>query len=516
MKEQIQIVTDLIQSIWLQRRWMAISLLIICPLGWGVVTMLPNQYTSEARVYADTRSILQPLLKGLAINTDPSRELSLIVKTLLSRSNLETIVRYADADIQVTNSEEYEELLKNLRDNIKIKSAGRENLFTISYIGNEPQYVKNIVQSALDVFVDSAVGRKRQDTSKAGKFIDQQIVQYEARLKQSEAALAEFKKRYQGYEPGDEGVYFKRIEQRQSEYEATQLSILEKKTQLNSAKNKLAEEKQRVSQNQFGMETEYDARLALLEARLDELLYRYTQKHPNVKETQRQIKELKEQKRVAISSAARRGELLSSEQANYLTVLIQQLNTELASLGIRAQAQLKKLEDLKQRIQDFPDIEAELTGLMRNYNITKSKYEELLSRRESAMLSQEVGVASDEITFKVVDPPQLPLKPSGPIRPLYVSVVLLLGIAGGLGCSFLVSQVSPVVTSSEQLYRDTHIPVFGAVSMLDNSKHKRSIIRKNTIFYLICLSVLTLFVGVMLINIIPQWHAQFIKDVITL
>ncbi len=93
MKEQFDLLIQYLQAIWLQRRWIVISLWVICPLGWITVTLMPNQYSAEARVYADTQSILQPLLRGIAIDTDPSQELALMIKTLLSRPNLEKKLR---------------------------------------------------------------------------------------------------------------------------------------------------------------------------------------------------------------------------------------------------------------------------------------------------------------------------------------------------------------------------------------------------------------------------------------
>ncbi len=513
MKEQIKALFDLLQGVWLKRRWIVISMLLICPIGWGMVTVMPNKYTSEARVYADTRSILQPLLKGLAMTTDPSQELSLIVKTLLSRSNLETIIRYSDAGVNVTTSQEYEALVNDLKNNIKIKSTGRENLFTISYVGNEPRYVKKIVQSALDVFVDSAVGQKRQDTSKAGQFIDEQIREYELRLEESEANLAAFKQRYEGYTPGDEAAYFAKIEQREGILEATELEIREKLTQLETAKDRLEDEKSKIAQNQFGVQTEFDSRLDSLETRLDDLLFRYTEKHPSVKETRRQIDDLRAQKQDAIANAADRGDLLNNEEAQYLSVLMQQLRTEIASLEVRADSQRSKILELQEKVNNFPDVEAELTSLTRNYSITKSKYEELLSRREAALISQRVGAASDEITFRVVDPPQLPLRPSGPMRPLFLSAVLVIGLGAGLGASLLFSQVSPVVTSAEQLYRETNVPVFGAVSITQNSGLKKKLQRKTLWFVLICTAIFGVFVAFMLLNSVPELHAKVLEGI---
>ncbi|QUJ69303.1 hypothetical protein KDD30_21265 (plasmid) [Photobacterium sp. GJ3] len=250
MQEQFQNLIEYLQGVWVRRRWIIVASWIVCPLGWAIVTLWPNQYTVEARVYADTRSILQPLLKGLAIPNDSNQELSLMVKTLLSRQNLETIARYTDADLKATTNEEYEEILAELKDNIEIASAGRENLFTISYSGSDPIFVKNVVQSALDVFVENTLGKNKQDTDKANEFIARQLSDYEKRLADAETGLAEFKREHAGYLPSAEQGFRRQLDLLTTEIEDTQLQLQERRTQLETAKRKLNEETAIAARNQ--------------------------------------------------------------------------------------------------------------------------------------------------------------------------------------------------------------------------------------------------------------------------
>ncbi len=293
MKEQFDLLIQYLQAIWLQRRWIVISLWVICPLGWITVTLMPNQYSAEARVYADTQSILQPLLRGIAIDTDPSQELALMIKTLLSRPNLEKIARYTDADIRASTNQEFGKIVSDLKKNISIKSAGEENLFTINYSGSDPQYTKEVVQAAIDVFIENTIGQKRQDTDKANKFLTNQLKEYETRLIDAEVQLADFKRLNTGYMPGSEQNYYRRLQTLQDQLEDTQLTVQETDIQLATARKQLSDETAIAAQQMANFSTEYDIRLASLETRLDELLFRFTDKHPDVKETRRQIADLK-------------------------------------------------------------------------------------------------------------------------------------------------------------------------------------------------------------------------------
>ncbi|GDY26798.1 MULTISPECIES: XrtA system polysaccharide chain length determinant [unclassified Agarivorans] len=511
MQELIEDFLQYLRGVWLKRRYILIALWVICPIGWIAVTLMPNQYTAEARVYADTRSLLQPLLKGLAIQTDPSQELAMIVKTLLSRNNLEKIARASDADVRVNNSAEYDELLDNLKEKIDIDKTRRENLYTITFVADSPQYVRDVVQAALDVFVENTLGEKRQDTDTANSFINQQIEEYETRLIEAEKRLASFKQEYTAFLPGKESTYYSNLEGVKKLLEETRLELSEAETKLVSARSQLASEELLASQQTARVRTEFDDRIISMQTRLDDLLLRYTERHPDVVEVQRQIESLQKQKDNAITTA-KTPAAIASESVIYqdLKITVSQLENEVASLKVREERHAEKVDTLQEQLRQVPDVEAKLTGLNRNYEITKSKYEDLLSRRESAQISQSAGKTTDDIKFRVIDAPRVPLVPSGPKRPLLIAGVLIFALAVGGGMSFAFSQINPVVSSLQQLYQQTGYPVLGVVSATESSGLMKIEKRKMRLFVLSNTVLLCGFVGFMVINLLPGLHNKII------
>ncbi len=154
---------------------------LICPVGFVYVASMPNVYESSARVYVDTRSVLQPLLRGLALQTDPRQEVAMMVQTLLSRPNIEIIARESDLDITATNAVEYENLINSLSNKIRLTATGRNNLYTISYSHRDPEMARTVVQETLDLFVEGTKVNSRKDSDFASQFIDEQIDEYEIR-----------------------------------------------------------------------------------------------------------------------------------------------------------------------------------------------------------------------------------------------------------------------------------------------------------------------------------------------
>jgi len=503
MQEMLDDVIQFIKGMWLKRRYIVIISWVVCPVGWALVTMMPNQYTSEARVYADTRSILQPLLRGLAIQTDPTRELKLMAKTLLSRSNLEIIARDIDADVRALSDKEYEAIIDDLESNIKIRSGGRENLYTISYNGYAPEYAKDVVQATLNVFVENTLSEQRIDTDQANKIIGGQISDYEKRLIEAEKKLADFKREYRGFMPGSGRGYLSQLEQNKSLHEDAQLALSEAQTRVSSARSQLHKEEVRATEQLSRVRTKHDGRIEQLQNRLDDLVFRFTDSHPDVVETRRQLKVLTGLQKEAQKSFSIKEILKNNTVYQDLKLTISQLNNEVASLKVRVKRYEQKITDLKNKLDAVPDVEAKLTALTRNYNITREKYEQLLSRKESAQISQSVGDSSDDIKFRIIDAPRVPLKPSGPLRPLLLSLVLILGLGGGTAISFVVSQITPVISSTKQLHQLMDYPVFGVVSATKVSGLPLIKKQKTRWFYVLNILLISLFVLFMVMNSIP-------------
>ncbi|MBL4941959.1 MAG: chain length determinant family protein [Colwellia sp.] len=484
MQELFDDLIDYLKGIWIKRRYIIISTWLICPIGWGVVSMMPNIYESEARVYADTQSILAPLLKGLTVETNTDYQIRLMVKTLLSRPNLERISRMTDLDIRANTPKEYEDIIKTLKEDIIIKKTGgqRENIFTISFEDKNPEMAKNVVQSALTVFIENTLGENRTDADSAQKFLKTQINEYENRLASAEARLTDFKQKYSNMLPNHYGGYYNKLNIAKEQLQIIELSLKETETQLKSARAQLSTVPRESSnvqnkiQTSSSIKTSYDDRITELELTLDSLQLRYTDKHPDVSETKRRLAHLEKQRSSEIddylnTTNSGDGKALITSQnpvIQQLQIQVNQYENQVASIKVRVTDYRTKVIDLENKIHILPEIEAELVALNRGYEITKNKYEELLNRQETAQLAQQADETTNKIQFKVLDPPRAATEPSGPKRILFFILVTFVGFGTGVGLSFLLSQLSPVATSTTQLSKATGVPVFGVVSANEN------------------------------------------------
>ncbi|QDO99966.1 XrtA system polysaccharide chain length determinant [Thalassotalea sp. PS06] len=514
MYEQIEKIKEILLGVWGKKHYILIATWIICPVGWLAVSALPDKYEATAQVYVDTQSLLRPLMEGLMVETDPDYQVRLMVKTLLGRPNLTKIARMTDLDLQAEDSEEFEAIIEDLKTNMTIEPVGKENIFNISYEGKDPLIAKNIVQAALTVFIENTLGETRSDTDTAQKFLDKQIRDYENRLVAAEKRLTEFKKRYTGVLPTNNGGFYSALNAAKNRLRETNLQLMEAQGRLESARGQLSQEDlssgQALSENILdndSIATTYDERIQGLKTNLDTALISYTEKHPDVIEIRRRLDELSRLRKeeieayyLALTTESEDGESVNLSAANAspvyqeMRILVNQIENEIASLQVRANNYQSQVDELTEKIRTIPDIEAELVALNRGYEINKSKYEELLSRKETALMAKQADATSDKIQFRVIDPPQVPSEPSGPYRIIFYLAVLVVGVGAGAGAAFMMTQANPVVVSSNQLSRALNMPVMGVVTaassigLVDKEKRKTRMFIISNVLLLVLLA----------------------------
>src|SRR5688572_6904110 len=184
------------RGMW-QRRWVGLIIAWVVGIVASVVVMrMPDQYEASARIFVDTQSVLKPLMSGLAVQPNVDQQVMILSRTLISRPNVEKLIRMADLDHSVKTPEERQRLIDSLMRSLQIRGAGGINLYTLAYWHKEPATAQRVVQSLTAMFVESSLGGKRKDTESAKQFIEEQIKVYEKKLLEAEGRLKDFKLRH--------------------------------------------------------------------------------------------------------------------------------------------------------------------------------------------------------------------------------------------------------------------------------------------------------------------------------
>lgn len=459
-----------------KRRWLGLIVAwIVGAIGVVTVLRIPDKYEASARIYVDTQSILKPLMSGLAIEPNLDQQIMILSRTLISRPNVEKLIRMADLDLNIKSKPAQEALVDGLMKSLTIKSTSRDNLYTLAYDDQEPERAKRVVQSLASIFVESSLGDKRKDTDSAKKFIDDQIQVYQKKLEEAENRLKEFKLKNLSMQNSDGKDYFGRIGEVNSVLERSKLELREAENARDALKRQIVGEEPVLlpdtPEATAGISLpEIDGRIDAMKRNLDGLLQRFTDQHPDVLGTRRMIKELEEQKRDEIAARKKVSPSSPASLVNnnpvyqQLKISLAENEATVASLRIRVAEYQSRYNQLRDSVKMVPQIEAEFTQLNRDYDINKKNYESLVGRRESATMSGEMDASSGGVDFRLIDPPRVSPQPVSPNRLLLLPLTLVLALAAGLFVPFAASQIRPVFFDARALREVTGLPLLGTVS----------------------------------------------------
>jgi len=504
-----QVLTEL-RGAWRYRWYAMLAAWTVALVGWAVVLTMSNIYRAQARVYVDSESLLKPLLSGLAVDSNVMSQVSLMSSALLSRPNLEKVARETGLDQRATDPARHEALINSLSANISLQGS-HDNVFTIGYTDSDRFITQRVVQTLLNTFVEDTLGLKRSDSTSAQQFLEQQIAEYETRLRDAEARLADFKKKNVGSMPGATGDYYTRLQTSLVALEALRAKFRAASGRRDELQKQLEGEEPTfglVGENQrFAAATPIDVKIAEYKARLDALLLQFTDKHPEVIALRESIAQLEEQRNsqqpvdsspviVDPQKAALRT-LDINPVYQSIKIALSQTDVEIAELKRQIADQQQTVSELRNRVDIIPEVEAQLAQLNRDYEVNHSQYTALLQRLESARLSQNADESKERTKFRVVEPPVTPVKPIGPKRALFLTAVLFFAMGVGAVVAVAISQFNRVVSSRALLRALSGLPVLGSISRIELPEVVPLLRRQSTLFAA-SLGVLIVLYGIVL------------------
>ena len=492
MEQLIAQIATIAKGMW-RFRWPSLAVAwLVAVIGVTIAFKVPDKFEATARIFVDTQSILKPLMSGLAVQPNVEQQVVMLSRTLISRPNMEKLVRMADLDLKSESKAQQETLITELMRDVEIKNVGRDNLYSLSYRNAEPAKAQKVIQSLVSIFVESSLGATRKDTATAKVFLDEQIKGYEAKLEEAEARLKDFRLRNIQLHSSDGKDSASRLGALAEQLNQAQLALREAEQARDSAKQQLAGEKSQSAnlatqslpqESAIGIATpEIDARLEAQKRNLDGLLQRFTDQHPDVVSTRKLIKDLEDQKRKEVQELRRAamaapGGALVGGAGNLayqeMSKLMATSEVQVAALRARVAEYTARYNNARDILKTSPQLETEAAQLNRDYAIHKKNYEDLVGRRESATMSGELEVASGVADFRLIDPPRVSPTPVSPNRLLLLPLAFAAALGAGLFVAFAGSQLRPVFHSAGELREKVAIPLLGMVSKVTSAADLR-------------------------------------------
>ena len=490
-----------------RRRWIGLG------VAWAIATVaaiavawVPQRYEASARLYVDTQTVLKPMMVGLTFQPDVEQQVRMLARTLISRPNVERLVDKPDSGMRFATPSERDKAVTRLMEQIKIVGADRSNLYTVSYRDPSRGLALRLVKETVALFVDSGSAGKKRDSAEARRFIDEQIRTNEGKLSDAENRLKEFKIKNFGVTGVSNQDYFTRMSTLSDEVSKLRSDLMAAERGRDSFRRELAAEDPQLPAESFPAAAapsvlEIDSRIELQRKQLDDLLRRFTEDHPDVVSARRLVARLEDQRRQELlvrgSDSSRRplGTAPTSPVYQKLRISLAESEAQVASLRSQLSAQQSRLDQTRSLAGRLPQVEAEFVQLNRDYDVIRKNYDQLIARRESALLAVKLDESSQLEDFRVVEPPRVASIAVFPGTLQLAVMGLLLAVAGGVAAALGADSMRPTLNDTHVLEQLSGRPVLGRVAQSETEAYAATVRRGFRRFA----SASTLFVTVQLI-----------------
>lgn len=475
-----------LHGIWL-RRWLALGVgWGIALLGWTIVSLIPNRYESAARILIQTNSLL-PDKVGIT-SQDRQQGIEAVRQTLTSATNLQQVVRSTDLAKRATTDKAVADAATALGKQITIVSK-QDNLFEISASSADSglsdatnaRLSRQIVQKLVDLFVDGNLAGGRIETGQTLKFLNAQLDVRGKQLAEAEAKRQAFSEKYMALLPGS-GSISDRIDAARTEMSRLDSDLSAAQSGLAAVNGQLASTPAASrTPGTMSLGAAGDGRAAGIQAQISDGQARgWTDAHPDMVALRGQLARTP-------SSGGGAGRMTAgTSTANPMYVSLRSMQAEkqavagaLASRKAQIQGQIDGVLSAQAA---NPELAAQQTELDRNYTVLKAQYDKMLSDREDVKLRGQVQTQTDSVKFSVIDPPSAPRVPAAPSRPLLLSGILFLALAGGAGAAFALGQLRRTYATVSRLAAASGMPVLGSIGEVVPEVEKTERTRKLKLF----------------------------------
>jgi len=475
----------------LRRRWVLIAILTIIgpPLAYGAAKLLPSKYESQTLVLVQPPTVSSKIVQPLD-TIDASERLASMKQQILSRTRLEPIIRQFGLYSQDINRVPMDTLVGRLQEAVEVTpvqpmaETQTNNLpgFYVNVTFNDPRLAQQICTAVTSMFIEESLQVSQTNSEITTNFLGQQLDDAKKNLDDQDAKLAAFKSRYLNSLPDEEQTNLNLLTGLTSQLDAATQALARAQQDKSFAESLLTQQIGAWQASQSGTGASPDTleqQLASLETQLTSLQAKYTDDYPDVIKAKADIALLQrkiadnESPKVAADPNKVRADLVEPAQITQLRAQIHSYEQVIAEKSKEQETIKEQIKVYEDRVQSSPVVEEQYKELTRGYQTALDSYNDLLKKQSDARMAQDLGRADAGEQFRVLDPANLPAKPSFPNPPLFALGGAGGGLGLGLGLAFILEMRDSSLRSERDVEFALRLPVLAVVPNIVPTASKR-------------------------------------------
>ena len=428
----------------------------------GSTFLMPKVYKASTQVYIR----YLPSLSGtyLAENMSPQTVkvdyelLETEVQFVHNWNIVRTVVKHFGLDKPEDIQELDENSIMNYQDKVvyefgkklKVEREKDTNILTISFEDENPRFAANVVDKIAEEYM-----RQRPDwdrDERAYKFFDDELKQIEQRIDAIELASKSIKRRSNVLIPAEQTeILFNKLANFDEELTNVRADRISKEARLQSIMRAMEHGDELyvpITESTESLAKEdymNHMRKSLMDKKVQKeaLETKYTDQHPEVQQTVREIAELEKRIKLEIADVVR------SEQ-----MMVETLKAQEAALAQSMEGVVSDINDLATEEYNIKKATMSLEDLQH----VKST---LVRQREEARIAGNRGEYTTQI--RLVQSAMVPFVPEKPNKPLYAALALLLGTVVSIGFAFFLEYFDHSVNTAEDAQNCLGLPILAQI-----------------------------------------------------
>jgi polysaccharide chain length determinant protein (PEP-CTERM system associated) len=463
-----------------RKHWWIIPVCVVLCGAAGVLAALslPKKYTSQTLVLVAKPMVPIDYVKPV-VTEDLNQRLASMKEQILSRTRLEPVIEKFSVYQADQNKVPMEELIDRLRKAIEISPLetmpGTQDRsmpgFHVGVTFNNPQIAQQICTEITSMFMEQNSRALEQQAASTNSFISQQLDEAKAKLDAQDAKLAQFKRQFLGSLPEQEQTNLNLLTALNTQLEANTQALSRAQQDKAFNESMLSQQEATWKASQAGQNPQtLDDQLRILRDQLTSLESKYTDEHPDVIKTKKQIEDL--QKRMAeapkaVNSAGQLQTKTEPPEIQQLRAHSRQDEISIADLTKRQGQIQEQIRVLQGQVQASPMVEQQLKELTRNYQSALEFYNDLQKKRESSEMAKDLAHQQEGEQFRVLDPPNLPITPSFPKKSYFAGGGVAAGFVLSLAILYIFMMIDKTLHNERDVEMYLKLTVLAAVPVLE-------------------------------------------------
>lgn len=463
----------------LQRRkwWFVVPMALSVLIGVALVVFLPRQYKSQAEIGIADPTLSPELLRGVQ-SFDAQERQRAVSQQLLSRAVLERVVR----DEKIRPDRPVEETAAALRgrveDNIVVpKPIGRTDMregiesFRLGYVDASPERAQRIANRLAMVFVEENSKTKTQRAENTSEVLAQQLRSSQENLSRLQEQLRLRKQANMGRLPDQMNANISMVNGLRQQHDSLSLQLRAQQDRLSMIEGQLEQMKHGVGGG--SMTSTGVAAIQAAQSRINELQrqltqYRaagYTDQHPDIIQTREELAVAQRELSTARQQTPSGNNDVLAADPSYRQKVQERdaARLHIATLQRQIAQALSQIGSYQARVESAPLVEQELSSLVQDYELERTRYQDLSAQHQKAVLAEDLARKQGGERFVVLNPASLPTRPDSP--DLLKLMLLSLGMGFVVAAAAIVGRefLDRSVHDARVLQSEFEVPVLGEI-----------------------------------------------------